>query len=319
MLEVNQEKHVAVVEPNVPMDQLVESTLKHGLVPLVVMEFSGITVGGGFSGTSGESSSFRHGFFDATVNWIEIILPNGTIQRADKDNDPDLFWGAASAFGTLGVVTLLEVQLQPTKPFVELKYYPYSNMKEAMAAFKEFIQDSETEYLDGVVYSREHILVCVGRLTDSAPEKTSITQFTRAKDEWFYVHAAQRGFGSSVPTSDYVPLFDYLFRYDRGGFWVGAYAIRYFLLPFYWIIRYLMDWMMHTRVLYHVLHASGHSRFFLIQDVAVPFTAAAEFLDWLGESQNFGCYPIWLCPFKNSPGVMESAHPEGGDGYLMNF
>ncbi|RJE17626.1 FAD binding domain protein [Aspergillus sclerotialis] len=47
--------------------------------------------------------------------------------------------------------------------------------------------------------------------------------------------------------------------------------------------------------------------------------AASEFLDWLGESQNFGCYPIWVCPFKNSPGVMESGHAAGGDGYLMNF
>lgn len=193
-------------------------------------------------------------------------------------------------------------------------------MKEAMTGFKEFMQDPETEYLDGVVYSREHILVCVGCMTDSAPEKTSMTRFTRAKDEWFYVHDAQKGFNSSssVPTTDYIPMCDYLFRYDRGGFWVGTYAIRYFLLPFYWITRYLIDQMMHTRVLYHVLHASGHSRFFFIQDVAVPFIAAAEFLDWLGEGQNFGCYPIWICPFKNSPGVMESGYVRGDD-YLMNF
>lgn len=321
VLHVNREKQVVVVEPNVPMDQLAKATLKHGLIPLVVMEFPGITVGGGFSGTSGESSSFRHGFFDATVNWIEIVLPDGTVRRADKENDPDLFWGAASAFGTLGVVTLLEVQLQPAKPLVELKYYPYVNMKDAMAGFKEFLQDSEIEYLDGVVYSSEHILVCAGRFTDSIPEKTDITRFTRAKDEWFYVHAAQKGFSSSSsgPVTDYVPLLDYLFRYDRGGFWVGRYAIMYFLLPFWWIVRFLMNWMMHTRTLYHVLHASGHSRFFLIQDVAVPFTAAAEFLDWLDDGQHFGCFPIWLCPFKNSPGVMESGKAKGGDDYLMNF
>lgn len=321
VLEVNREKQVAVVEPNVPMDQLVESTTKHGLVPLVVMEFPGITVGGGFSGTSGESSSFRHGFFDATVNWIEIVLPDGTVRRAVKYHDPDLFWGAASAFGTLGVVTLLEVQLRPAKRLVELKYYPYSDMKDAMAAFNELVHDPDIEYLDGVVYSREHILVCAGRLTDSAPESKNITQFARAKDEWFYVHAAQKGFDASspLPVTDYIPLSDYLFRYDRGGFWVGRYAILYFLLPFYWITRYLMDWMMHTRVLYHVLHASGHSRFFFIQDVAVPFTAAAEFLAWLDDGRNFGSYPIWICPFKNTPGVMEGGNAACEDGYLMNF
>src|SRR5699024_11054021 len=45
----------ALVEPNVPMDALVRATLPHGLVPPVVMELPGITAGGGFSGTSGES------------------------------------------------------------------------------------------------------------------------------------------------------------------------------------------------------------------------------------------------------------------------
>jgi len=57
----------ALVEPNVPMDKLVENTLEVGLLPPVVMEFPGITVGGGFSGTGGESSSFRYGFFEETV------------------------------------------------------------------------------------------------------------------------------------------------------------------------------------------------------------------------------------------------------------
>jgi FAD/FMN-containing dehydrogenase len=61
------------MEPNVPMDLLVEETLKYGLVPPVVMEFSGITAGGGYAGTSGESSSFKHGFFHRTINYVEMV------------------------------------------------------------------------------------------------------------------------------------------------------------------------------------------------------------------------------------------------------
>jgi Delta24-sterol reductase len=38
----------AYFEPNVPMDALVEATLEETLIPEVVMEFPGITVGGGF-------------------------------------------------------------------------------------------------------------------------------------------------------------------------------------------------------------------------------------------------------------------------------
>lgn len=41
VVSVDTEKMTALVEPNVPMDRLVEETLKYGLVPPVVMEFVG--------------------------------------------------------------------------------------------------------------------------------------------------------------------------------------------------------------------------------------------------------------------------------------
>ena len=115
ILHVDVARKTVTTEPNVPMDALVSETLKYGLVPQLVMEFPGITVGGGFSGTSGESNSFRYGAFDATCNWIEIVLANGETTKASKTEKPDLFWGAASAFGTLGIVTLLEIQLNDAK------------------------------------------------------------------------------------------------------------------------------------------------------------------------------------------------------------
>lgn len=47
VLGFDQEKKTVLVEPNVPMDRLVEATLKEGLLPKVVMELPNITVGGG--------------------------------------------------------------------------------------------------------------------------------------------------------------------------------------------------------------------------------------------------------------------------------
>lgn len=44
------DENYAIVEPNVPMDKLVDATLEYGLIPPVVMEFPGITVGGGVQG-----------------------------------------------------------------------------------------------------------------------------------------------------------------------------------------------------------------------------------------------------------------------------
>lgn len=88
---------ICQVEPNVPTDALVEFLQPFGLVPPVVMEFPGITVGGGFAGTSGESSSFKYGFFDRTVQSIEIVLGNGEVVTASERERPDLFAGGAGS------------------------------------------------------------------------------------------------------------------------------------------------------------------------------------------------------------------------------
>lgn len=99
----------ALVNSNVPMDALLLATLEHNLVPLVVMEFPGITVGGGYSGTAGESSTFCYGFFESMVNLVEMVLADGLLVTALRDENPDLFWWAASSFGIISVVTMLKV------------------------------------------------------------------------------------------------------------------------------------------------------------------------------------------------------------------
>ena len=109
VLDIDPVKKTALVEPNVPMDRLVATTLQYNLIPPVVMEFPGITVGGGFAGTSGESSSFRHGFFDKTINSVEMVLGNGDVVVASPNNEhADLFHGAAGAVGSLGIATCIE-------------------------------------------------------------------------------------------------------------------------------------------------------------------------------------------------------------------
>jgi delta24-sterol reductase len=47
VLHFDKAKKTVLVEPNVPMDMLVEATLAQGLLPKVVMELPNITVGGG--------------------------------------------------------------------------------------------------------------------------------------------------------------------------------------------------------------------------------------------------------------------------------
>jgi delta24-sterol reductase len=306
VIQVNPEAKTMLVEPNVPMDSLVEATLKYSLVPPVVMEFPGITVGGGFSGTSGESSSFRYGFFDRTVNSIEMVLASGEIVKASKDSLPDLFYGAASAFGTLGVITLVELQLIEARTYVELTYHPTNSIPDATRKIKEATDDVTVDYVDGILFSKHRGVICTGRLTDTLSPGLKIQSFTRPTDPWYYIHVDRKTKGSSEPFSCAVPIVDYLFRYDRGGFWVGKYAFQYFITPFNRITRWALDHFMHTRVMYHALHKSGLSNRYMIQDVAVPYPAAEEFVEYL--DKEFTHYPIWLCPLKQTGISAESPH-----------
>jgi len=323
VLSIDRDAKFALVEPNVPMDALVDATLRYGLIPPVVMEFPGITVGGGFSGTAGESSSFRWGFFDRTIDSIDIILANGELHRnVSRTHMPDLFFGAASSFGTLGVITLLRVQLIEAKTYVDVTYHRIGSIEEAVAKIEEATEDESNDYLDGIMFAKNLGVICTGRLSNEP--QTKVQRFTRATDPWFYIYAQRLIQKFTFPVTESVPIVDYVFRYDRGGFWVGRYAYRYFLTPFNRITRYLLDYFMHTRVMYHALHKSGQSNVYIIQDVAVPYKAASEFINYL--EGDFKHYPLWLCPLKqtgkeeNGPhGLLAEKPAPHAPEMLLNF
>ncbi|KAH6717028.1 hypothetical protein BKA61DRAFT_631051 [Leptodontidium sp. MPI-SDFR-AT-0119] len=265
VLQINTTTKTVLVEPNVPMNRLVQATLKHGLVPPVVMEFPGITVGGGYARMSGESSSFKHGFFNKTVNWVDIVLADGEVVKASPTERWNLFEGAAGAVGTLGIVVLLEVRLIEAKRFVETTHRRV---------------ESDVDYVDGLLFKLDLGLVITGKMTDEVTVGVPIRSFSRSGDPWFYMHAKHIA----------------LDRYDRGGFWVGDSIFKYFHLPFNRLTRKLLDYYLLTRTLYACLHASGFSNPYVVQDLALPYSTTSEFIEYA--DKEFGIYPLWLCPLR---------------------
>ncbi|KFH41684.1 Delta(24)-sterol reductase-like protein [Hapsidospora chrysogenum ATCC 11550] len=313
VLSVDTDKMTATAEPNVPLGDLVAATLKRGLLPPVVMEFPTITVGGGFSGSSGESSSFRHGAFEANIESIEIVLPDGTVERASRTEKPDLLWGAASAFGTIGVVTLVEVRLRPAKPFVELRYIHCKTPEDYVGVIHAESAKEDVEFIDGIVYSRDSTIICSGRFADTVPSGKKPVGFTARRDPWFYLHAQGRekklrglGKAEDEQLTDFIPVTDYLFRYNRAGFWTARYAFKYFLTPFNRVTRAALDRFMHTSVMYHAMHKSGLHDYYVIQDVGVPYSKAPDFHRWLDDT--YKLYPIWLCPLRIRRDAPDSGH-----------
>lgn len=309
VISVDVQAQTCLVESNVPMDALVAATIPHRLVPPVVPEFPGITVGGAFSGTGGESSSFRYGFFDQCVRWIEVILPDGSITTASPRENSDLFHGCSGTFGTIAIVTMLELQLIPAREYVEMTYHPVRSFPEAQAKMSGLYDSND--FVDGIMYSKSCGVVVSGRMVDvedySLKQLPARISFSKKWDQWFYLHAKDvLSRDSSIPHKELATVPEYLFRYDRGAFWTGKFVFQWFGVPFNRMTRYLLDWLMSTRTLYHGLHASRLGAGYVIQDLSLPEGKAVDFLDWLEQEYEF--YPLWLCPVKPNDRVTLNPH-----------
>lgn len=291
VVSMNVGKRTAIVEPNVSMDQLVKATLKYGLVPPIVMEFPGITVGGAIQGNGGESSSFKWGAFNQTFNWYEVITPDGKILKVSSHEHRDLYNGIPGSAGTLAILTAAEIKLIPAKKYVSLNYIPVHSFLEAKTTLGLFSKQS-VDFVDGIMFSKTSGVIIVGLLSNKP--NTKIERFSRARDQWYYLHVENTLKNNLEGWAEAVPITDYLFRYDRGAFWVGRFAFEMFEVPYTRFMRWLLDPILHTRKLYQALQESGVSQQHVVQDLVFPASKFVEFANFIGAELN--TYPLWLCP-----------------------
>ncbi|TAQ89213.1 hypothetical protein B7494_g2439 [Chlorociboria aeruginascens] len=305
ILSISPSTKTLILEPNVPMDALLQYTLPYGLMPRIVPEFPGITVGGAFNGTSAESSSFKTGFFDRGVKGVEVVRGDGVVVWARPEGEnKELFWGMVGAMGTVGVTTLFELELMSTKGgWVELEYQNVASAAEAVALLSDIlesenaksVEEREIEFLDGILFTPIHGVIMIGRLVSlpsKSPHRLKVARFTRRRDPWFYLHAQKQAHRSRV----LIPIYDYLFRYDRGAFWMGALSFGQWYNPFNRVTRWVYNDVMKTRTLYKMMQAKLSAQKLLVQDIAVLVENSVGFLQWV--DKELGVMPLWLCPIK---------------------
>jgi delta24-sterol reductase len=295
ILEINEKEQYVLVEPSIQLDDLVRATLRYNLVPPVVMEFPGISVGGGVQGGAAESSSFKYGGFHETALEYEVILGDGTVVNASRQEHAELFWGTACSYGSLGILSAVKLRLIPAQPFVRLRYIRTAGYTNALSVLDEAVQSKQTDFIDGILFGKDRGVIMSGTFAPSA--SGSISRFTGKNDEWFYLHA-ERVSKQHERYEEYIPLEDYLFRYDRGAFWAGSLAFRYVKLPFTKLTRRLLDSAMHTRRLYEFVHKTDLSQHFFVQDIFMPEDKMAAFLPYV--EAHIGVWPLWLLPMKNT-------------------
>ena len=286
------------VEPNVPMDALAAHALAAGLVPKIVMEFKGITAGGGYSGMSGESAMFKYGLFQQTVSAAEFVLGDGSVVTATRAQHADLLEHAGGSLGSLGVVTLLTVELVDAHPFVDVHISRIPDAPGVPAAMEAAIA-RDPHFVDGIFFGRDRLVMMVGNMV-AAPATPPLS--TR-QVHWFARDVAQRARRrpDALPATVSLHIADYLFRYDHGAFWGGELAFRHFHLPNNALTRRLADPFLDSRTCYAALHRTGLANEYVVQDFGIPASTVADFVDHV--ARVLPDCQLFLCPAKSPDGM----------------
>ena len=179
VLHVDPVARTAEVEGMVTYERLVDATLQHGLMPMVVPQLKTITLGGAVSGMGIESSSFRNGMPHESVLEMDVLTGDGRVIVVRPDNEHrDLFFGFPNSYGTLGYALRLRIELEPVKPFVRLRHVRHSDATAFFADLASACQEGSfggepVDFVDGTVFGPDEMYLTLGTFSDHAPYTSS--------------------------------------------------------------------------------------------------------------------------------------------------
>jgi FAD/FMN-containing dehydrogenase len=288
---------VAEVQGMCTYEDLVDATLAHGRIPLVVPQLRTITLGGVVTGLGIESTSFRSGLPHESVLEMDVLTGNGEIVTT-KPGD-DLFDAFPNSYGSLGYATRLRIELERVPSYVALHHVRFHDAAALTDAIARIVEDGAWEGqrvdgLDGVAFAPDELYLTLARWTDE-PGPTS--DYTR-----------QRVFYRSLQeqATDRLTMLDYLWRWDTDWFWCSrAFGAQHPVVRRLWPRRWRRsDVYWKLVALDRRLHVgdfldrrAGRAQAErVVQDVEVPVDRLPEFLAWF--DAEVGMRPVWLCPLR---------------------
>ncbi len=323
-LDVRDFNHVLRVDPAggfveaegmTPYVTLVDECLRHGVMPTVVPQLKSITLGGATTGCGIESSSFRYGLVHETVQELEVLLPDGRAVVASADNEyRDLFYGFPNSYGTLGYALRVKVKTVPVKRFVFLSHIRH---RSPAAFFEDLARrcGEDHDFVDGVVFAPDDLVLTLGRFTDEAPYTSDYTY-----ERIYYRSLRER-------PEDYLATRDYLWRWDTDWFWcsknLGAQnplIRRVYGRQRLNSVTYtkIMRWNSRWKLTHHLNRLLGVHAESVIQDVEIPLKRCLEFFDFYFRTIRF--MPVWICPTRPySRAAPFTLYPMDPDTLYVNF
>ncbi|GAB3945006.1 FAD-binding oxidoreductase [Micromonospora vulcania] len=300
VLSVDPAGRTADVQGMCTYEDLVDATLPHGLMPLVVPQLRTITLGGAVTGLGIESTSFRNGLPHESVRELDILTGSGEIVTARPDGEhADLFAAFPNSLGSLGYSTRLRIELQPVGRYVALRNIRFTRLEELADAIAEVTATrswagERVDAMDGVMFSPGESYLVLATFTDEAGPPSDYTG-----QAIYYRSLRQR-------TRDVLTAYDYLWRWDTDWFWCSAaFGAQHPVVRRLWPSRYRRSDVYHRLVRLEHRHQVAAridrlrgqpARERVVQDVEIPLERMADFLRWFAGA--VGMTPVWLCPLR---------------------
>ncbi|WP_238013872.1 FAD-binding oxidoreductase [Dactylosporangium sp. AC04546] len=299
VVEVDPVARTAEVQGMCTYEDLVDATLPHGLMPLVVPQLRTITLGGAVTGLGIEATSWKHGLPHESVSELDIMTGTGEVVTARADNEhAELFAAFPNSLGSLGYATRLRIELQPIGARVLLRNLRFDDLDELLAAAGEVMRTGEfagqpVDVMDGVVFRPGESYLVLGRFGSEGP-----TSDYTGQDVYYRSLRAK--------ATDGLTAHDYLWRWDTDWFWCSAaFGAQHPAVRRIWPRRYRRSDVYHRivrlenryGVAARIERRLGRpDRERVVQDVELPLDRTAEFLRWF--AANVPMAPLWLCPLR---------------------
>lgn len=124
------------------------ASLKAGLLPPVLTNNLGVTVGGTLSVAGLGIASFREGCQGDNVLEMEVVTGAGEVVACSAERERELFDAVRSGLGLCGVITRATLRLVPVKPMVRTWYLLYDDLPSLMKDAEGLMREERFGYLE---------------------------------------------------------------------------------------------------------------------------------------------------------------------------
>jgi cytokinin dehydrogenase len=129
IIAVDEKAMTVDVEPGVVWRDLVHHLKRWNLVPPVLTNNLGVTVGGTLSMAGIGVASFKYGSQGDNVVEMDVVEGSGKVTICSPEKNDDLFWGTIAGLGTLGIITRARLTLRRMKPMTRTYYLLYDDLR----------------------------------------------------------------------------------------------------------------------------------------------------------------------------------------------